>query len=107
MNKQELIKCINWITRKDSPYAIMYGGKKRFATNDKDLTTEEVVNEYLQSHPVEHKTVEEILNSKREDYPALLGMSKDAEKVILEAMQEYASQLPSDEEQDLINGINN
>ena len=77
MNKQKLIEFAEYLEAEK--YAL-------------ENPWEDIVNEYLQSHPVEHKTVEEILNSKREDYPALLGMSKDAEKVILEAMQEYAQQ---------------
>lgn len=46
------IRFIKWLTRKDSPYSIMYGGtpklKKdyRFATGKKDYTIEEVLKQF-------------------------------------------------------------
>jgi hypothetical protein len=43
----ELIKAFNWITRKDSPYAIICGDEMPFATIDEDFTVEEMVDEYL------------------------------------------------------------
>lgn len=41
---------LNFISDEKSPYAVCYGNAEtRFATNNKDLTTEEVVNEYLRT----------------------------------------------------------
>ena len=45
--KDQLIKFADWLTRKDSPYAILYGESERFAAIDDEYTTEEVVDEYL------------------------------------------------------------
>jgi hypothetical protein len=45
--REELVKAFNWITRKDSPYAICYGEDMPFATTDEDFTVEEIVDEYL------------------------------------------------------------
>lgn len=45
--KKESIAFVEWLTRKDSPYAIMYGDERRFCTNKGELTIEEVYNTYL------------------------------------------------------------
>jgi len=42
-SSKDMIDLLDWVTRKDSPYAIMYGDEYRFATNDKDFTIEEVI----------------------------------------------------------------
>ena len=46
--REELIKAFDWLTDKESPYAILYGNiTHRFATSAKDYNTEEVVKKYL------------------------------------------------------------
>lgn len=48
--RQQIIDFANWLSDDDSPYAILYGKDPiRFATNDKDLTSEEVVSDYFTS----------------------------------------------------------
>ena len=47
--RQEVVAALNWITRKDSPFAILYGGEIRFITNDEDLTIEQLYKLYLKS----------------------------------------------------------
>jgi hypothetical protein len=47
--REELISILNFISDEKSPYAVCYGSKTRFATNDKDLTTEVIVDEYLKT----------------------------------------------------------
>jgi hypothetical protein len=52
LNKSErdsLIAFANKITAKDSMLAILYGEDTRFCTEEKDMTTEEVVDEYLRN----------------------------------------------------------
>lgn len=45
-----VIDFLNWLTRDDSPYAIMYGrDDERFATIDEDLTSKQVYEIYLDS----------------------------------------------------------
>jgi len=53
--REELIKAFDWLSDKESPYAILYGNlKTRFATGTKDYTTEQVIDKYI-----------EYLNSKK------------------------------------------
>ena len=47
--RQEVVAALNRITRKDSPFAILYGGEIRFITNDEDLTIEQLYKLYLKS----------------------------------------------------------
>ena len=48
--REELIKAFDWLTKKDSPYAICYGNKhERFATTEDDYSIESVVDEYLKA----------------------------------------------------------
>jgi hypothetical protein len=44
------ISFIEWLTRKDSPYVVMYGEKMRFATKEKDYTIKEVYDKFLKQY---------------------------------------------------------
>ena len=47
--RDELIKTLNWISDKECPYAIMYGNTThRFATIEKDYTTEQIVEKLIE-----------------------------------------------------------
>jgi hypothetical protein len=46
--REYTLSLIEWLTRKDSPYAIVYGDEKRFVTREKDYTIEEVYEMYKQ-----------------------------------------------------------
>lgn len=44
-SEEDVKGILDWITRQDSPYSVMYGEPTfRFATNDKDVTIKEVVD---------------------------------------------------------------
>lgn len=45
--KQLSIALLNWLSDENSIYAILYGNEKRFCNNKKDITTEDVYNEFL------------------------------------------------------------
>lgn len=46
-SEQEIISLLQWLTDDDSIYSIMYGNKKhRFATNDKDFTSKELLEQF-------------------------------------------------------------
>ena len=48
--KETVINILNWLTKEDSPYAILYGNQaERFVTNDEDLTSEQLYQKYLKS----------------------------------------------------------
>lgn len=48
--KQECIEFAEWLTREDSPYAVLYGNRKeRFATNENDYTVEQLYEMFLQT----------------------------------------------------------
>ena len=48
MERQQTIDFVEWLTRYDSPYAIMWGNEpERFCTENKDFTIEQVYEEYL------------------------------------------------------------
>lgn len=50
MEKQQTIDFVDWLTKEDSPYSIMYGGEpERLSTLDEDFTIEQVYEEYLKS----------------------------------------------------------
>ena len=50
MEKQNIIDFVDWLTRGDSLYGILYGCKpERFCTENEDLTIEQVYEEYLKS----------------------------------------------------------
>ncbi len=42
----EIKNFIEWLTKKDSEFSVLYGEKFRFATNEKDYTIEEVYEIY-------------------------------------------------------------
>ena len=44
--EEQIIKFTEWLTSKDSKFAVMYGEKKRFATNKKDYTIKQVYKIY-------------------------------------------------------------
>jgi|GEM_PF-4089729 len=45
--KEHTMQCLEWLTNKDAKYAILYGGEPvRFATIKKDLTIEELYDEF-------------------------------------------------------------
>jgi hypothetical protein len=47
--KEVAIELLNFVTSETSPFAIMYGNQPdRFATNDREYTSEEVYNLYHQ-----------------------------------------------------------
>lgn len=41
-SREDIIALLDWLTKEDSPYAVCYGSETRFATNQDDLTTEQV-----------------------------------------------------------------
>lgn len=46
--EEEAVKFAEWLTKIDSPYAVLYGGfPERWATEEKDYTTAELYKEYL------------------------------------------------------------
>lgn len=54
--KQVAIGFTNWLTRIDSPYAVMYGGfPERWADEKKDYTTEELFELYIKTLEQCHK----------------------------------------------------
>jgi len=46
--REYTLSFVEWLTRKDSPYAIVYGDEKRFVTRKKDYTIEDVYEIYKQ-----------------------------------------------------------
>ena len=47
MKNKEIIQFLEWLTKEDSKYAIMYGNQKeRFADNNKEYTIEEILEIY-------------------------------------------------------------
>lgn len=48
--RDRMIELLQWLTRGDSPFAILYGeAPERFAAIDTDLTSEQVVDAFLSS----------------------------------------------------------
>lgn len=46
-SEEEVIELLQWLTDDESIYSIMYGHKKyRFATNDKDFTSKEILEQF-------------------------------------------------------------
>lgn len=65
-DKDLIIAFIEWLTRKNSPYAIMYGDEKRFCTNNEELTIEEVYSIYLKEKEEQKQNIIDIMNSDEE-----------------------------------------
>jgi hypothetical protein len=48
--KQEIIDILEWLTNDKSEFSIMYGDQdKRFSSNDKDYTIDEIIEIYKQT----------------------------------------------------------
>jgi hypothetical protein len=64
--KQIVVDVLEWLTSEKSEFSIMYGNQdKRFASNDKDYTIDEILEIHKET---EQKTTEEIIGKKATDY---------------------------------------
>lgn len=45
--REQSITLLEWLTSEDSPFAVMYGAETRFATDDEDFTSEQVVEKFI------------------------------------------------------------
>ena len=53
MEKHDIIDFVDWLTKYDSPYAIMFGNDpEKFSTEDEDFTIEQVYEEYLKQKEI-------------------------------------------------------
>jgi hypothetical protein len=56
MEKQQIIDILDWLTNEKSKFSIMYGNQdKRFASNDKDYTIDEILEIFETRHNSEKK----------------------------------------------------
>lgn len=47
-----MIGFVNWLTKEDSPYAVMYGNQsKRFATDNEDFTIKQLLQIWKEQQP--------------------------------------------------------
>lgn len=50
-SEEDMIEFVNWLTKEDSPYAVMYGNQsERFATDNEDFTIKELLQIWKEQH---------------------------------------------------------
>jgi metallophosphoesterase superfamily enzyme len=56
MEKQKVIEFLDWLTNEKSEFSIMYGNQdKRFSSNDKDYTINEIIEIFENRYNLEKK----------------------------------------------------